>query len=88
MDEKIMKMFAAILAMRANYYNARDDHHAAVAYENAFEMLVYAYEGGWDYLRQFGFSDAAEDLIDRVGSDIDLRELREIINAEGNTYGN
>lgn len=78
-DKKIMKILAAMFLLRAEYWCGRNEIDAAAAYENAFNMLVYALRGNWDYLRQFGWSDEAEELIDKVGADVDLWKLEEII---------
>ena len=79
MDEKLFYILAADLAMRAKYYSERKDYDAAVAYDNAFDMLAYAINGNWECLRQFGWSDEAEELINKVGIDIDLWDLEELI---------
>lgn len=85
-DKKIMKILAAIYAMRAKYWaNKSKEKYDEVAlglscaYDNAFDMLAYAATGNFDCLRQFGWSDEAEELINKVGADIDLWKLEEII---------
>ena len=78
-QKKILKILGAIFAMRAKYYNERKEYGAAVAYDNAFDMLVYTAEGNWDCLSQFGWADEATDLINEIGSDIDFWELEELI---------
>lgn len=78
-DNKILKVLAAIFAMRAQYYHEKEEYWAAVAYDDAFDMLAYAANGNWDCLRQFGWSDEAEDLINKVGADIDFWKLEDII---------
>ena len=77
--KKILKILGAIFAMRAQYYHERKEHDTAVAYDNAFDMLAYAATQNWDCLRQFGWSDEAADLIDKIGTDIDFWDLEEII---------
>lgn len=78
-QKRILKILGAIFAMRARYYHERKEHAAAVAYDNAFDMLAYAANESWDCLRQFGWSDEAEDLIDKVGADIDFWDLEDLI---------
>ena len=79
-NDKIMKMLAAIFALRAKYYSDKGWHQEAVAYEDAFEMLAYACSGRLNSLRQFGWSDEAEDILDNVGTNIDFWDLQEYIN--------
>ena len=86
MDKKIFYTLAAMFLMRAKYWNgkAKENYDEialgnATAYDNAFNMLAYALRGNWDYLRQFGWSDEAEELINKVGTDIDLWKLEEIV---------
>ena len=81
-QKKILKILGAIFAMRAVYYRERGEHFASVAYDDAFDMLAYAANGSWDCLSQFGWSDEAEDLINKVGTDIDFWELEELIKGE------
>lgn len=78
-NEKILKVLAAILAMRAKYYEKRKDHWSASAYESAYFMLMYAACEDWDCLRQFGWSDEAEALINEVGADTDFIKLLTLI---------
>lgn len=78
-QKKILKILAAIFAMRAVYYRDRGEHAAAIAYDNAFDMLAYAVNENWDCLSQFGWSDEAEDLINKVGADIDFWDLEDLI---------
>ena len=85
-NEEIIKTLAAILVLRIKYWSNEAkgfyDEMAlgmSIAYENAFEMLVYAAKGDWYALRQFSWSDEAEDLLERVGFDIDFYELEKII---------
>lgn len=78
-QKKIFKILAAMFAMRAEFYQKREDHSAAVTYRNAFDMLAYAVNGSWDCLSQFGWSDEAEDLINKVGVNIDFWDLEELI---------
>ena len=77
--KKLLKILGAIFAMRAVYYTERGEHLSAMAYENAFDMLAYAANGNWDCLSQFGWSDEAEDLINKVGADIDFWDLEDLI---------
>ena len=72
--------------MRAKYWNnkAKANHDevamgAGIAYDNAFDLLAYAINGNWDCLRQFSWSDEAEELINKIGTDIDLRDLEDLI---------
>ena len=81
-QKKILKILGAIFAMRAVYYHNHGEHAPAVAYDNAFDMLAYAVNGNWDCLSQFGWSDEAENLINKVGADIDFWELEELIKGE------
>lgn len=78
-QNKIFKILAAMLAMRAEYYEDRKEYDAAVAYANAYDMVAYAARGRWDCLGQFGWADEAEDLINKVGADIDFYELEDLI---------
>ena len=78
-QKKILKILGAIFAYRANYYHFRGNHDAAVAYDNAFDMLAYAAEGNWNCLSQFGWSDDAEDIVNKLGEDIDFWDLEEKI---------
>lgn len=78
-QKKILKILATMFAMRARYYHERKEHDSAVAYDNAFDMLAYAVNGNWDCLSQFGWSDEAEDLINKVGADIDFWDLEDLI---------
>ena len=78
-QNKIFKILAAMLAMRAEYYEDRKEYDAAVAYANAYDMVAYAARGRWDCLGQFGWADEAEDLINKVGVDIDFYELEDLI---------
>ena len=85
-QEKIFKILAAMFAMRAQYWANKSkekyDEMAvglSCAYDDAFDMLAYAVNGRWDCLFQFGWSDEAEDLINKVGIDIDFYELEDLI---------
>ena len=81
-NKKIFKVLGAIFALRARYYDERGEHWAASAYINAFDMLAYATQEngkGWENLRQFGWSDEAEELIDKLGADIDFWDLEDFI---------
>lgn len=88
-DKKIMKILAAIFLMRAVYWANKSKENydemalgLSCAYDNAFDMLAYAATDNWDCLRQFGWSDEAEELIDKVGADIDFLDLKDIIKKE------
>lgn len=85
-DKKIVKTLAAIYAMRAVYWANKSKENydemalgMSCAYDNAFNMLAYAVMDKWDCLRQFGWSDEAEELINKIGEDIDFWELEDII---------
>ena len=78
-QKKVLKILGAIFAMRAEYYRERKEYGAAVAYDDAFDMLAYAANERWDCLSQFGWSDEAEELINKVGVDIDFWDLEELI---------
>ena len=78
-QKKLFKILAAMLAMRAEYYEDRKEYDTAVAYANAYDMVAYAVKGRWDCLGQFDWADEAEDLINKVGADIDFWNLEEII---------
>lgn len=78
-DNKIMKILAAIFALRSKYYNSKGDHVASGCYSDAFDMLAYACRGRWDNLRQFGWSDEAEEIIENVGENIDFWDLEDYI---------
>lgn len=86
MEKKLFYILAAIIAMRAKYWNnkAKANHDevamgAGIAYDNAFDLLAYAIHGNWDCLRQFAWSDEAEELINKIGIDIDLWDLEDLI---------
>ena len=84
-ENKIMKILAAIFLMRCVYWHNKGEHGIGIAYDNAFDMLVYAVRGegpGLDCLRQFGWFDEAEDLINKVGEDIDFWDLEDLIKKE------
>lgn len=84
-DKKIMKILAAIFLMRCVYWHGKSDfnyHMIGTAYDDAFDMLAYAANGNWDCLRQFGWSDEAEELINKVGDDIDFWDLEDLIKKE------
>ena len=83
-QEKLFKILAAMFLMRSQYHHEHGNHKASVAYDNAFDMLVYAEKGRWDCLLQFGFADEAEQLIDKIGADIDYYDLEEIVLGNGN----
>ena len=78
-QKKLFKILAAMLAIRAEYYYEHKELEIAVSYANAYDMVAYAAEGRWDCLSQFGWADKAEDLINKVGADIDFWDLEEII---------
>lgn len=78
-QKKLFKILAAIFAMRAKYYYEHSEHWASVAYSDAFDMLAYAANGSWDCLAQFDWADEAEELIDKVGVDIDFWDLEDLI---------
>lgn len=78
-NKRVLKILAAIFALRARYYKIRQDYDAAVAYDNAFDMLAYAANESYDCLRQFGWCDEAESLIDKLGENIDFWELEDYI---------
>ena len=84
--ENIMKLLITIFAFRAEYYDHREDNYAkgmAWAYENAIDMAYYASRGDWECLRQFGWSDEAEALLEKIGYDnFDAWEIRDIIKKE------
>lgn len=71
-QKKILKILATMFAMRSKYYEENEMYSAAIAYRDAFDMLAYAVNGNWDCLSQFGWSDEAEDLINKVGVDVDF----------------
>lgn len=79
MDKKLLYITAAMFAMRSKYYHERGYHEMAVSYDDAFDMLEYAISENWDCLRQFGWSDEAEELINKVGTDIPLWKLEAMI---------
>ena len=81
-QEKIFKILAANFAIRAAYYHIHGNRAMSLAYNDAFDMLTYAAEGNWDCLSQFGWMDEAEELVDKVGEQIDFWELEEIVNAD------
>ena len=78
-QKKLFKILAAMLAMRAEYYYERNEWKTAVAYANAYDMVAYAAEDRWDCLSQFDWADEAEDLINKVGADVDFYELEDLI---------
>ena len=78
-QKKLFKILAAMFALRAEYYEDRKEYDTAVAYANAYDMVAYAARGRWDYLSQFGWADEAEDLINKIGADIDFYELEDLI---------
>ena len=78
-QKKLFKILAAMFALRAEYYEDRKEYDTAVAYANAYDMVAYAARGRWDCLSQFGWADEAEDLINKVGADIDFYELEDLI---------
>ena len=78
-QKKLFKILVAMLAMRAKYYYERKEWQTAVAYENAYDMVAYAASDRWDCLSQFGWADEAEDLINKIGTDIDFWDLEEMI---------
>lgn len=78
-QKKILKILAAIFVMRSKYYEAHDMYSTAIAYRDAFDMLAYAANGNWDCLSQFGWSDEAEDLINKVGVDVDFWDLEDLV---------
>lgn len=85
-QKKMMMILATIFAMRAKYWANKSkekyDEMAlglSCAYNDAFDMLAYVITNNWDCLRQFGWSDEAEDLINKIGTDIDLWDLEEKI---------
>ena len=78
-QKKLFKILAAMLAMRAEYYYERKEWETAVFYANAYDMVAYAAEGRWDCLSQFSWADEAENLINKVGIDIDFYELEDLI---------
>lgn len=85
-DEKIMRLLAITFALRAKFYNDkwnREDDYTALgmdcAYSNAYEMLTYAMAGDWDAIRQFGWTDEAEEILDRYDDNLDLDTIKAII---------
>ena len=78
-QKKLFKILAAMFALRAKYYEDRKEYDTAIAYANAYDMVSYAVRGRWDCLSQFGWADEAEDLINKVGADIDFYELEDLI---------
>ncbi len=85
----IIKILAAIYAMRAVYWanKSKENYNEmalgmSCAYDDAFDMLAYAATGNLDCLRQFGWSDEAEELINKLGPNIDFWELEDIIKKE------
>lgn len=86
-DEKIFRMLYIMFALRAKYYNDkwnREDDYTALgmdcAYSNAYEMLAYAMAGDWDAIRQFGWADEAEEILDRYDNSLDIETIKAIIN--------
>lgn len=86
MDKKLFYITAAMLALRAKYWADKSKENydemalgMSCAYDNAFNMLEYTTTENWDCLRQFGWSDEAEDLIEKVGTDISLWDLETMI---------
>ena len=86
-QKKIFKILAAMFVMRSKYYQERKMHSTAIAYRDAFDMLAYAVNENWDCLSQFGWSDEAEDLIDKIGSDIDFWDLEDLIDRGDENVG-
>ena len=86
-DEKIFRFLVIIFALRdkwyANKWREEEDYIAlgeASAYNNAYYMVKYAMEGDWDALRQFGWADEAEEILDRYDDALDLDTIKAIIN--------
>ena len=71
-QKKLFKILAAMLALRTEYYYKCKDYKTATTYANAYDMVAYAANDRWDCLSQFGWADEAEDLINKVGADIDF----------------
>ena len=84
--ENILEFLLVIFAFRAEYYDLREDDFGkgmAWAYDNAMDMLYYASRGEWDYLRQFGWSDEAEALLEKIDrKNLDPWNLRDIVKKE------
>lgn len=85
-QKRLFKILAAIFAMRSVYWRNKalkeNDNWAlglATAYSDAFDMFAYTAEGEWHCLAQFDWSDEAEELIDKVGVDIDFWDLEDLI---------
>ena len=81
-QKKLFKILAAMLAMRADYYYKHKDYNTAIAYANAYDMVAYVANNRWDYLSQFSWADEAEDLINKVGVNIDFYELEDLIRGD------
>lgn len=81
-QKKLFKILAAMLAMRADYYYKHKDYNTAIAYANAYDMVAYVANNRWDCLSQFSWADEAEDLINKVGADIDFYELEDLIRED------
>jgi len=87
-QEKIFKILAANFAIRSAYYHIHGNRDMRLAYDDAFDMLAYATKGRWDCLSQFGWMDEAEELVDKVGEQIDFWELEEIVKTDAFERGN
>lgn len=88
MDKKLFYILAAMFALRAKHYHEKwqkDDSLGGLwfsaAYDNAFDMLDYALAGDWDCLCQFSWFEEAEEIINKVGTNISLMELEDIIKS-------
>lgn len=81
-QKKLFKILAAMLAMRADYYYKCKDYNTAIAYANAYDMVAYVANNRWDCLSQFSWADEAEDLINKVGVNIDFYELEDLIRGD------
>ena len=79
---KMLYILATMFAMRSVFWREKGEPAIATTYDNAYDMLAYVIDDRWDCLSQFDFATIAEQFIDKIGTDIDLWDLEEIIKGD------
>ena len=54
-NEKLVWKVVKMLYQRAQYWNKRNRHEMAEAYQTAHDILLYALDGNEECLRQFDY---------------------------------
>lgn len=75
---EMMKLIAVMFLLRAQEHRDRKEFWGAIAYDNAFDWLCYAFEGNEDCLSQFDGYFEAKAFIEKH-PDLDMWAIEDFI---------